>query len=131
MAHKEIELILMRQLAGYLATAVFIVDAAGTLVFYNEPAEIMLGRRFEETGEMPAAEWSTIFKPTDERGAAIAPQALPLSVALTERRMAQGDVWIRGFDDVLRHTEAVAFPIIGHGGRFLGAAAISREVREK
>ena len=42
MAQKDIELILTRQLASYLATPVFIVDAIGTLVFYNEPAEVIL-----------------------------------------------------------------------------------------
>ena len=39
MSQKEIEQILIRQLASYLAMAVLIVDADGNLVFYNEPAE--------------------------------------------------------------------------------------------
>jgi hypothetical protein len=60
MLQQEIEMILMRQLAGYLAMPIFIVDPAGTLVFSNEPAEPILGRRFEETGEMPMRERSTI-----------------------------------------------------------------------
>ena len=131
MAHKEIELILLRQLAGYLATPVFIVDAAGTLVFYNEPAEPILGRRFEETGEMTAAEWSTAFRPTDEKGAAISPEALPLSVALTEHRLSHEHLWIRGHDDVRRHIEAAAFPIIGHGNCFLGAVVVFRELSDR
>lgn len=35
MPQKAIELILTRQLASYLAMPIFLVDAAGTLVFYN------------------------------------------------------------------------------------------------
>jgi len=66
---KEIEVILTRQLASYLATPIFIVDPTGTLLYYNEPAELVLGRRFEETGEMPIEEWSTIFVPVDDDGA--------------------------------------------------------------
>ena len=69
MSQKEIEVILTRQLASYLAMPIFIVDPSGTLLFYNEPAETILGRRFEESGEMPMDVWSTVFTPTDEKGA--------------------------------------------------------------
>jgi len=62
MAH-PIQIILTRQLAGYLSVPTFLVDPNGTLLFYNEPAEVLLGRRFDETGAMPAEEWSTIFAP--------------------------------------------------------------------
>ena len=37
MSQKEIEVILARQLASYLALPVFIVDLEGTLLFYNDP----------------------------------------------------------------------------------------------
>ena len=49
-AQKPIELILARQLATTLAMATFLVDPDGTLVFYNEPAERLLGLRFEIGG---------------------------------------------------------------------------------
>jgi hypothetical protein len=62
MAH-PIQIILTRQLAGYLSVPAFLVDPKGTLLFYNEPAEVLLGRRFDETGAMPAEEWATIFAP--------------------------------------------------------------------
>ena len=83
-SQKEIELILARQLASYLAMPIFIVDPLGNLIYYNEPAEMILGRRFEETGEMPVEEWSTLFQPTDESGKPLAPKSLPLMVALTQ-----------------------------------------------
>ena len=50
-----IELILMRQLASHLRVPIFLVDGQGTLLFYNEPAEALLGRRFDEAGEMKMA----------------------------------------------------------------------------
>ena len=68
MGSYEIEIILNRQLADCLSIPVFITDTAGDLIFYNEPAEQILGKRFEETGEMPKEEWSTAFKPLDEKG---------------------------------------------------------------
>ena len=54
----EIEIILNRQLADCLSIPVFITDTTGNLIFYNEPAEIILGTSFEETGEMPVEAFS-------------------------------------------------------------------------
>jgi PAS domain-containing protein len=123
-SQRAIELILMRQLAGYLAMPIFLVDADGTLVFYNEPAERILGQRFDETGEMPASEWATAFAPTDDAGRPIAPEKVPLAIACVERRPAHAELWIRGLDQVSRRIEATALPLIGLAGRFVGAIAV-------
>ena len=63
----------MKQVASYLAVPIFLVDPAGTLIFYNEPAEALLGRRYDETGEMPLEEWGTVFVPTDADGIGVGP----------------------------------------------------------
>ena len=128
MLQKEIEVILARQLASYLVTPIFIVDPQGNLVFYNESAEKILGRRFEETGELGVDEWSTLFEPTDEQGHALEPEALPLVVTLKEHRPAHRNFWIRGLDGVQRRIEVAAFPLIGQARRFLGAVAIFWEM---
>ena len=124
MAQRELEIIITRQLAGYLATPIFLVDPAGDLLFYNEPAELILGLRFDETGAMPASEWATIFRPTDDDGAPIPSERLPLVVALRLRRPAQDTFWIEGLDHVRRRIEVTAIPLIGLEQRFLGALAI-------
>jgi len=129
MSPKEIEVILTRQLASYLAMPIFIVDPQGTLVFYNEPAEAILGLRFDETGEMPAAEWGAVFTPIDGAGSPLPAEALPLTIALRERRPAHGDFYIRGLDLVLRHIEVTAFPLIGQAERDIGAVALFWEVQ--
>lgn len=128
-SQKEIELILARQLASYLVMPIFIVDPRGNLIYYNEPAELILGRRFEETGEMPVEEWSTLFKPTDEAGNPLAPEALPLVIALTQHFPAHRDMWIEGLDGVRRMIEVTAFPINGQAERYLGALAIFWEIK--
>jgi PAS domain-containing protein len=125
---KEIEVILARHLASCLVMPIFIVDPAGTLVFYNEPAEPILGCRFEETGEMPASQWSTIFTPMNETGEQLPPEHLPLIIALQERRPAYRKFWILGLDNVMRHLEVTAVPLIGQADRFLGAMAIFWEI---
>ena len=128
MTQKEIEIILARQLADHLSTPIFIVDAAGTMLFYNPPAEKLLGLRFEETGEIPAAEWSTVFNPVDDDGTPLAPESLPLMIALVERRPAHREFLIQGLDSVRRRIQVTAMPVIGHAGRFLGAISIFWEV---
>ena len=128
MSQKQIEVILTRQLASYLAMPIFIVDPDGTLVYYNEPAEAILGRRFDETGEMPAGEWSTIFTPTDAEGTPVPPERLPLVIAVNERRPAHLSFWIRGLDGPKRHIEDSAFPLIGQTEQPLGAVAMFWEL---
>jgi PAS domain-containing protein len=123
MVPKCIEVVLTRLLAGYLATPILVVDPAGTLVFFNEPAEVLLGKRFDETGELPASAWSTIFSPTDGRGVPLPAQELPLMAALAGRRPAHRAFWIRGMDGKQRHIEVMVIPLIGLENRDLGAVA--------
>ena len=119
-----VEVILLRQVASYLATAIFIVDPQGTLLYYNEPAERLLGYRYDETGEMPMEVWSTVFLPTDEDGLPIPPDQLPLAIALRAHEPAHGTMWIEGLDDGRRHITVTAFPLVGQHERQLGAVAI-------
>jgi PAS domain-containing protein len=123
MSQKPIELILARQLASHLSIPIFVVDAEGTLLFYNEPAEGMLGRRFDEAGEMRLEAWSTMFLPTDEKGGRIPPEGLPLVIAVRERRPVHRVISITGLDGVRKMIEVTAFPLEGPGGRHLGAVA--------
>ncbi|MEZ0335183.1 MAG: PAS domain-containing protein [Gemmatimonadales bacterium] len=129
MSQKAVELILMRQLASSLAMPIFLVDAAGNLVFYNEPAEQLLGSRYDETGEMSVGEWSSLFAAIGEDGSPLPGEALPLSIALHKHRAAHLAFWIRGLDGVSRKIGATAFPLDGQGGRRLGAVGIFWEER--
>ena len=128
MSQHEIELILARNLSEHLATPIFIVDPAGDLLFYNEPAEVILGERFDETGPMPVGRWSTIFQPVDQDGKPLSPEELPLVVAMTTHHPAHKSFWIRGLDDALRQIAVTAFPLIGQADRYLGAVAIFWEI---
>ncbi len=124
MPQKPVELILLRHLASCLAIPIFLMDAAGSLVFYNEPAEALLGRRYDETGELPLAEWSPMLAATAEDGSRLSPEAHPPIVALQKRQAAHRAFRLRGFDGVSRGIEMTAFPLEGQGGRHLGAVAI-------
>lgn len=126
---KEVEVILARQLASYLAMPIFIVDPQGTLVFYNEPAEVILGCRFEETGAMPVSQWSTLFTPTDDEGKPLTLEQMPLTIALAERRPIHRTFWIRGLNGMPRWIGVTALPLVGQANRFLGALAFFWEAR--
>ena len=120
----DIELILSRQLAECLSIPIFITDTAGNLLFYNEPAEEILGRRYEETGEMPVEVWSTIFHPLDDKGDPLDPAKLPLVQTLNNCRPAHGSFWIKSLKGENHQISVTSFPIMGRGNRFLGATAI-------
>jgi PAS domain-containing protein len=124
MAAYEIEIILNRQLADCLSIPVFITDTMGNLLFYNEPAEEVLGRRFEDTGEMPVEEWSTIFKPYDVEGKEIPPDDLPLVKTLKECFPYHKAFWIESLKGKSEKISLTSYPIIGRTGKFLGAVAI-------
>src|SRR5512147_1731955 len=124
------EVSLARALAKSLVIPIFIVDPDGSLLYYNEPAEEILGERFEDTGEMPASVWSRLFVPTDEEGNPMLPESLPLMIALTEHKASHKGIWIKGIDNVKRHIEITAFPLLGQADRFLGAVAMFWDVKQ-
>jgi hypothetical protein len=128
-SQKGIETILTRQLASYLAVPIFIVDTEGTLIFFNEPAEPLLGLRYDETGEMSVDQLSSVFQPRTEQGALMPTDDLPLVIALRESRPVQSRFWIEGLDKVTRHLEVTAFPLIGQSGRKFGAVAMFWETQ--
>jgi PAS domain-containing protein len=109
---------------------IFVVDPDGTLIFYNEPAETLMGCRFEQTGAIALADWSRIFIPTDAQGMPLPSDERPLLSAVTNRRPYHRDFWLRGLDGVLRHLELTAFPLIGQAERYLGVMAIFWETSQ-
>jgi len=131
MSSHSIEIILSRQLADNLSIPVFIVDPHGNLIFYNEPAENLLGLRFEETGSMNVSEWSTIFKPQDENGKLLPAEDLPLVQTMATQAPAHGSFWINNLNGLLYQISVTAYPIVGRPNRFLGAVAIFWKTLEK
>ncbi len=127
----DIEIILNRQLADCLSIPVFITDTKGNLLFYNEPAEEILGKRYEDTGEMPVEEWSTIFKTKEFDGNEIAPKDLPLVKTLTEQLPFHKTFLIESLLGKLEKISLTSYPIIGRTGKFLGAVAIFWRQKEE
>jgi PAS domain-containing protein len=124
MSVHAIEIILSRQLADCLNIPVFIVNPEGTLIFYNEPAEGILGKKFEATGPMPVDEWGSAFFPHDEDGNNIPPEELPLVQTLQNKVPAHKTFWIKSLDGKSTKISVTSVPIIGRSKNFSGAMAI-------
>ena len=124
MPQSEIELVLMRQLASYLAMPCIIVGPAGEVLFFNEPAEAIYGRRFEEAGTVRPEDWASLLPPTDLEGMPLNSGELPLAVALRDKQPAYGHYKMRAADGVVREVEGIAFPLVGRTGHMLGAVGI-------
>ena len=109
---KPLELILARNLLTSVSTPSFLVDGNGTLVFYNEAAAAVLGRSFEEAGQMTAEEWTAAYGPVSDDGAPLDFDTLTLTEAIREGRPAHGAFVIRTRNDGDRAIEATALPIV-------------------
>ena len=127
----DIEIILNRQLADCLSIPVFITDTKGNLLFYNEPAEEILGKRYEDTGEMPVEMWSTIFKTKEFDGSDIQPKDLPLVKTLTEQLPFHKTFLIESLLGKTEKISLTSYPIIGRTGKFIGAVAIFWRQKEE
>jgi PAS domain S-box-containing protein len=125
---KELILILAREFASKLATPMFVADRHGDLVFYNEPAEEVLGRTFAEAGEMSADQWTSLFQPEDLQGAPMRLEAMPPGIALRERTPAHGTFRITGLDGKKRVVSVTAFPLFARAEEFSGIVSIFWEL---
>ena len=121
---RNLLLIMARDFASRVATATFLVDPDGSLIYYNEAAERILGRPYVEGESMPAAEWATAFQPVSESGEPLPLESLPLGLALSRHEPAHGSLRIVGGDGVARTIEVTGVPLFAHAGEFVGAMAI-------
>ena len=131
MSARTIEIILSRQLADCLNVPVFIVDPEGNLIFYNEPAEGILGEKFEDTGPMAALYWTTLFLPRDADGKDIPPEELPLVQTLKNKAPAHKTFWIKSLNGKSSKISVTSIPIIGRSKNFSGAMAIFWDNEDK
>jgi PAS domain-containing protein len=121
---QPIELILVRHLGSLLTVPLFLVDRDGTMVFFNEAAEQVLGRRFDDAGEMTFETWTSIFSVRTPDGSLMGAEEHPLTRALRGGRPTHARLDMTGLDDQPRSLEVAAFPIDGHGMVRLGAVAL-------
>ena len=126
---KPLLVIQARNLITGLGLPALLTDEEGTLLFYNEAAGALLGRRFEEVGRLPREQWGTEFGPFDEDGRPLATDSLPLAQALRGGLPAQGRFQVRLADLRMEDVEASALPLVADGD-YQGALVIFWPVGE-
>ena len=124
MGQRDVGLILMRQLASGMEVPTLIADDSGEWLFFNEPAERLLGQRFDDVGAIDTEEGNRAFHVRDEHGNDLPAEQAPLTVAMRELRPVHRRVRIRGFDGEDRQIEVTAYPLVGAGGHLIGGVAM-------
>jgi PAS domain-containing protein len=113
---RAIEIILARALMSHLATPAFLIDATGTLVFFNDAAAQLLGLRYEEAGPLTFGEWANCFTPCEQGDPDIPARELPLMIALNEQRPNHRRLRLRAMGGGEYEIEVSALPIVGAAG---------------
>jgi len=121
LAQYPIEMILLKQWASLIAVPVWITDADGRLVYYNEPTEEIIGLRFEDAGELSSDEVAELFVLSDLDGSPLSDDDRPVMIALTKQMSAHRRIRFLRADKQWREIAVTAIPIIGEGNRHLGA----------
>jgi PAS domain-containing protein len=122
-ASQPLELILARNLVSAITLAAFLVDPDGRLVFFNDAAGELVGKRFEEVGRLRQEEWASEFGPFDEFGKLVPTDSMPLTVALRQGLPAHDRFRISGSDDELIDVDVSALPL-GSADGFKGAIIV-------
>jgi PAS domain-containing protein len=121
---KSLPLILARELATNLSTAMFLLDAEGTLVFFNDAAELLIGKPFAELGEISAADFGEVLELAEPDGSPLRRRDAPAGVAFIERRPAHRTLLATGYDGQRRLLEATAYPLLGNAGEMHGVVSV-------
>ncbi len=124
MAHDVLPGAAVPALIEALPDAVVVADAEGRIVFFNEPAEITIGRTFAETGELPAEELADMLCTEDEEGRRLGLEELPAGLAMLDRTPAHGTFCITALDGVRRTLSGTAVPLFARADDFVGVMAV-------
>jgi PAS domain-containing protein len=121
MPQRPVELILARHLAISLSVPVLLIDSKGDTLYFNEAAEELVGRRFDEIDALPFEERTALLAPSDRQGRSMRPELMPGMVAMREGRPVHAELSITTPDRGLRPIEATAVPLQGVDDIVVGA----------
>jgi PAS domain-containing protein len=123
MAAQPVEQILARNLVSGITLAAFLVDPDGVLIFFNDAAGELIGRRFEEVGRLRREEWNSEFGPFDEFGKLMPTETMPLTAALRDGLPAHDRFHVSAIGDELVEVDVSALPLMTADG-FKGAIVV-------
>jgi PAS domain-containing protein len=113
---RPIELILARNLLSSVSTPALLMGRGGEVVFFNEAAGNLLGRRFEEMGTLPADAWIKEFGPFDSNGEPIPYEEIGIVDVIRGNRPGLAQFHIRSSHGESHEVQASAFPLVSPKG---------------
>ena len=125
---KNVVLILARELASNIATPMIVLDEVGTIVFFNEPAERILGATFASIGEVSADEYDAKWATTDADGHELWLSKGPMARIVDDHAPAHRVIRVRGLDGVWHLIETTLFPLFASASSFVGAVGVFWEL---
>jgi PAS domain-containing protein len=120
----SLPLILARELSANLATPMFLIDGEGNLVYFNEAAELMLGRTFGEMGAISANEFGTRLQLAELDGTPMRRRDSPAGVAFLRRQPSHRTLLATSLDGTRRPFEVTAYPLFGKVGEMHGVLTV-------
>jgi PAS fold len=115
----NLELILARSLAANLAVPSFLAEPSGKIVYFNEAAELLLGRGYEDTPELSSQDLVDILRPVGEEGAPMTAEQMPIPRAIATALPAHTHA--SSYGDEPKRYLATAIPFLDRDGLVLGA----------
>jgi PAS domain-containing protein len=120
----SLPLILARELAANLATPMFLLDAGGMLVYYNDAAELMLGKPFAELGQITANDFGEMLQIANADGSPMRKRDTPAGIAMIQRRPAHMVLQATTLDGQRRTVEVTAYPLFGRTDEMHGVVNV-------
>jgi len=127
---KSVALILARELAANLATPMFLMDDVGTLVYYNDAAERLIGKPFAELGEIASSDFGAVLQLSEPDGTPLRRRNTPAGVAFFQHRATHRELLATGYDGVRRHVQVTAYPLFGAANEMHGVVNVFWEGEE-
>jgi PAS domain-containing protein len=126
----SLPLILARELAANLATPMFLIDAGGILVFFNEAAELLLGKSYGDVGAITALEFGAMLELENVDGTPMRRRDSPAGVAFYDREPAHRRLLATTLDGARQPFEVTAYPLFGHVGEMHGVLTVFWRAKE-
>ncbi|HKG09703.1 MAG TPA: hypothetical protein VKB07_03965 [Gaiellaceae bacterium] len=111
-AEQNLPLILAREFASNIATPLALIDATGRLLYFNEPAERIIGSTPAELGELTEDEWRARFSAERLDGTPAPIDEMASVIARRKRRPAHGRLVITTLDGLRRTLAVTAIPLL-------------------
>jgi hypothetical protein len=107
----------------------FLLDAEGMLVYYNDAAEQLIGKPFAELGEISSADFGDALQLSEPDGTPLRRRDTPAGVAFFQHRATHRELLATGYDGIRRRVQVTAYPLFGTTNEMHGVVNVFWEGR--